>query len=326
MRVNALSRGVVIDALLEQLNEEYVFPDTARAMERAVRARERRGEYKDVTSARAFADSLTAHLRAVSRDRHLEVRYSAGRMPAARAGASTADIDMLMRMFGREVNFGFERVERLEGNVGYLELRTFGFDPEWVEDAAAAAFALLASTDALIIDVRRNGGGSPHTVALVSSYLLGDKPVHLSSLYWREGGRTERIYTHPNVAGRRYGPDKPVYILTGPGTFSGAEAFAYGLQSLKRAVIVGERSGGGAHPGVLRRLTDHFMVWVPSGRVINPVTGTNWERVGVRPDVIVPEAEAKHVAHALALHQLIVVAPRAQRDRLDALLQGFFTP
>jgi hypothetical protein len=326
MPLDALTRGAVIDALLDCLNAEYVFPDTARAMEQAIRAREIRGEYDALTGPRAFAESLTAHLRAVSLDHHLEVQYSAARLPEPRADGPPADMRALMFLIGQQVNFGFERVERLEGNVGYMDLRTFGFDPEWVEDAAAAAFALIANTDALIIDVRRNAGGSPYTMALVSSYLFGKDTVHLSSLLWREGARTERIYTRPVVRGRRYGPDKPVYVLTGPGTFSGAEAFAYTLQTLKRAVIVGETTVGGAHPAAIRRVTDHFAVWMPGGQVIDPVTGTNWERVGVRPNVAAAEVDAGRVAHALALYQLIVAGPRSERARLAALLEGFLVP
>lgn len=326
--VDSATRRTVIDAVVARLNEAYVFPDTARAMERAIRARQGRREYDRITSAREFAESLTAHLQAVSQDRHLRVRYNAEppRQLRAARGPGPED-DAEARAFGRRVNFGIERAERLAGNVGYLELRSFGFEPQWAEATVGAAMSLLANTDALIIDLRRNGGGSPFYVALVSSYLFGPDSVHLNSLYWRPGDRTDRFYTRVDVPGTRYGPDKPVYVLTSRRTFSGAEEFAYNLQALKRAIIVGDTTGGGAHPGGFRSVTEHFGVWVPSGRAINPITGTNWERVGVRPDVASPADSALRVAHVAALHRLRdLAADPAERARLDDALREVAGP
>ena len=315
--INATERRAVIDGLLDRLKQAYVFLDTAIAMERAIRARQRRGEYDRITSARAFADSLTSHLQAVSQDRHLRVRYSAEPLPmlSDHDGPDSAQRAQ-QRAFGRQVNFGFERVERLDGNVGYLELRSFGFDTADVSNVAAAAFTFLGNTDALIIDVRRNGGGSPFMVAQVSSYLFGPDSVHLNSLYWRPANRTDDFYTHRDVAGTRFGPDKPIYVLTSRRTFSGAEEFAYNLQALKRATIVGDTTGGGAHPGGMQRVADHFGVWVPTGRAINPITKTNWERVGVRPDVPVTSDQALKAAHLAALRTLRDRASDADRRRM----------
>lgn len=314
--IDAAERRVVIDGVIDRLKQAYVFPDTALAMERAIRARLRRGEYVRITSGRALAESLTAHLQAVSRDRHLRVRHRAEPFPmeANQDGPNPEERERA-RAFGRTVNFGFERVERLAGNVGYLEIRGFGFDTADVRDVAATAFTFIGNTDALIIDVRRNGGGSPHMVAQVSSYLFGPDSVHLNSLYWRPGNRTDAFYTRARVPGTRYGPDKPVYVLTSRNTFSGAEEFAYNLQALKRATIVGDTTGGGAHPGGIRRVTDHFAVWVPSGRAINPITKTNWERVGVRPDVAVASDLALRTAHLAALRGLREQATDAERQR-----------
>lgn len=317
--IDSATRRAVIDGIIARLNEAYVFPDTARAMERAIRARQGRHEYDNLTSARAFAESLTAHLQAVSQDRHLRVRYSAEALPEDRPDQEPGpEEDARARAFGRRVNYGIERAERLTGNVGYLEVRSFGFEPEWAEATVGAAMTLLANTDALIIDLRRNGGGSPAYVALVSSYLFGPDSVHLNSLYWRPEDRTDAFYTRVNVLGTRYGPDKPVYVLTSRRTFSGAEEFAYNLQSRKRAVIVGDTTGGGAHPGGFRRVTEHFGVWVPSGRAINPITGTNWERVGVRPDLAAPADSALRAAQVAALRDLLQdAADPADRERLE---------
>jgi len=314
--IAAAERRVVIDGAIDRLKQAYVFPDTALAMERAIRARQRRGEYDRITSGRELAESLTSHLQAVSRDRHVRVRYSAEPLPVL-SGPDQPDHARRdqQRAFGRQVNYGFERVERLAGNVGYLEIRSFGFDPEDIVDVAAAAFTFLGNTDALIIDVRRNGGGSPFMVAHVSSYLFGAEPVHLNSLYWRPGNRTDDFYTKRDIPGTRYGPDKPVYVLTSRNTFSGAEEFAYNLQARKRATIVGDTTGGGAHPGAMQRVTDHFGIFVPTGRAINPITKTNWERVGVRPEIAVASDQALRTAHLAALRRLRQQASDPERQQ-----------
>lgn len=308
--IDAATRRAVIDGLLSRLQASYVFPETAREMDAAVRERERRKEYERITSARTLADSLTAHLRAVSHDKHLSVVYSPRPIPVERPDEEPTP-EMLVRQAAmlRHINYGFEKVERLDGNVGYLELRGFApADAEGAEEVVATAMTFLARTDALIIDLRRNGGGDPGMVRLLSSYLFADEPVHLNSLYWRPDDRTEEFWTLREVRGTRYGADRPVYVLTSDRTFSGAEEFSYNLKSLKRGTIVGETTGGGAHPGGVQRVTEHFGVWVPSGRAINPITGTNWEGTGVEPDVKVDEAEALRVAHLAALRSVLARA------------------
>jgi C-terminal processing protease CtpA/Prc len=203
----------------------------------------------------------------------------------------------------RRRNSGFVKLERLPGNVGYLDLRGF-MDHESGAETVAAAMNFLANTDALILDLRKNGGGSPHMVQLICSYLFAaDKPVHLNSLYWREGDRTEEFWTLKDLSGHRY-LGKDVYVLTSRLTFSGAEECAYNLQTRKRATLVGETTGGGAHPGKGVLLGEHFRAFISTGRAINPVTKTNWEGTGVRPDVATDAERALDVAHELALKKL----------------------
>jgi C-terminal processing protease CtpA/Prc len=184
---------------------------------------------------------------------------------------------------------------------------------------------LLANTDALIFDLRRNGGGSPLTIGFISSYLF-DTPVHLNDFFVRETGRRQSFHTTETVEGRRYGQTRPVYILTSVRTFSAAEEFTYNLKNLKRATIVGETTGGGAHPGGVRRITDHFGIWLPNGRAINPITGTNWEGVGIAPDIAVDPAEALPAAHLDALKKIRAAATdpahRAELDRAIAAAGG----
>lgn len=313
--VDAATRRQVIEGLVERLAAGYLFPDTGDAFGRVILDRERRGQYDRISGARAFAESLTAHLQAVSKDPHLRVSYSEAPLPNEGTGAPSAvDAETFLHVYGLVTNYGFGRVRLLDGNVGYLELNTFVFEPEWVVEAAVEAFAELEHTDALIVDVRRNGGGSPQTVAFVSSYLFGAEPVHLGSIEWRGGAWVEDFHTRPDVPGRRYGPDKPVYVLTSRETFSAAEAFAYALQSCARAIIVGEPTGGGAHAATWEHITEHFGVFVPSGRAVNPITQTNWERVGVQPDIpLSPMVDALTVAHAEAVRTLAARGGRKAR-------------
>ena len=296
MTIDAATRRQVIDGVLSALDRAYVFPEKAAEMTRAMRARVQRGEYDTITSAIAFADSLTRHLQAVSHDLHLRVRYDdrAPQQGGRSAGPQRPPLE----------NFGIGAPERLAGNVAYLELRSFGYPADVVEDAVARALGGVADADALIIDVRRNGGGSPQMVALVSSYLFGPDSVHLNSLYFRPADRTDHFWTRSSVRGGRFGPAKPVYVLTSRRTFSAAEEFTYNLQSLKRATIVGDTTGGGAHPGGVERVHPNFGVFVPSGRAINPITRTNWEGTGVRPDMPVASDRAREAAHLAALRLL----------------------
>jgi C-terminal processing protease CtpA/Prc len=164
---------------------------------------------------------------------------------------------------------------------------------------------LLANTHALIIDLRQNHGGDPEMIALLSSYLFDQKPVHLNSLYWRDNDSSQQFWTLPYVPGKRFGKEKPVYVLTSGETFSGAEEFTYNLKNLKRATIIGESTGGGAHPGGVYRLGTHFEVFIPNGRAINPISGTNWEGTGVQPDITMPREEAFKAAYNMALKQVL---------------------
>jgi C-terminal processing protease CtpA/Prc len=219
-------------------------------------------------------------------------------------------------------NFGVERVQWLPGNIGYVDLRSFS-KTDWAASTLAAAMTVIAHTDALIIDLRHNGGGYPATVTLVESYLF-DKRTHVVDVFWRDGRRTEQFWTQDSVPGLRFGSTKPVWILTSKDTFSGAEQFAYDLKNLKRATLVGETTGGGANPGKFVALGAHFGLFVPTGRAISPITHGNWEGVGVEPDVQVEAGKALETARRLALTRLVAAAPDAQRrqslqDVLDTL-------
>src|SRR3954468_6832589 len=298
--LTAEQRRVVIDSITSALNRMYVFPDVATRMGADLRTRVKRGEFDAAADRSSFARVLTEDLQAISHDKHLRVR-----VPPANPGSGAAG------SFGGPSNI-FGRAERMAGEIAYVEILSFGAPPEAVSEETSRVMSAAADAKALIIDLRSNGGGSPFTVALVSSYLFGADSVHLNSLYFRPANRTDDFYTDPRVAGRKFGPDKPIYVLTSSRTFSGAEEFAYNLQTRKRATIVGETTGGGANPGRGFPLPYGLTVFVPTGRAINPITKTNWEGVGVKPDVAADASAALDVALRLARQGLAGSATRTQ--------------
>ncbi len=301
--IAAADHEQVIQKLAEALEKRYVFPGVGVKLAADLKQRLNSKEYEAVTSARQFADILTEQLQEISRDKHLRVRYSFDPIPE-RTGPSgpppPEEIERMRRQAGRS-NFGFQRVEILEGNVGYLDLRGF-MNAALGGETAVAAMNFLANSDALIVDLRSNGGGDPAMVALLSSFLF-DNVVHLNDLYFRPADSTHQWWTLPYVPGKRLA-GKPVYVLTSKRTFSAAEEFTYNLKNLKRATIVGETTGGGAHPGEGARLHPHFGAFISTGRAINPVSKTNWEGTGVEPDVKTGQEMALKKAHLLAVKEI----------------------
>jgi Peptidase family S41/N-terminal domain of Peptidase_S41 in eukaryotic IRBP len=317
------SRDVVVKALA-LLRENYVFPELAEQVATAVETRLAAGEYDNLDEI-TLTELLTSHLQEASGDKHLRVRLGGGpgpgpRDPARRAApvkGGRADREdgepvdrearrLKMRQMGRLDNFGIHRVERLDGNVGYLDLRRVPM-PENAGPAIAAAMELVAGTYALIIDLRRNGGGAPHGVVFWCSYLLPEEPTHLNDIFHADTGETRQFWSLPYLPGSRY-VDRPVYVLTSSRTFSGGEDFCYTLQALGRAELIGETTGGGAHPTRPFPISAAVHSGIPFARSINPVTGTNWQGTGVIPDTPVPADEAYRVAYGKALRHVVELA------------------
>jgi retinol-binding protein 3 len=300
VKLDAAARQGVIEGVAKNLKESYVYPDLAQKMEDAIRANQKRGEYDAITDPDAFAARLTNDLRGISRDKHLGVNYSPYKLPPEGNHPSPEEEAQFRKMLER-TNCAFEKIEILPRNVGYLKFNAFP-DPAICGPTAVAAMNFLAHVDAIIFDLRENGGGDPKMVAMMSSYLF-DKPTHLNDLYNRKEDFTTQYWTLPYVPGTTLA-DKPAFVLTSKSTFSGAEEFTYNLKNLKRATIVGETTGGGAHPVSGHRIDDHFMIGVPFARAVNPVSKTNWEGTGVEPDVSVKAAEALEKAEELAKSKL----------------------
>ena len=300
-KVDAATRARVIDGAILNLNEFYVSPETAKKMGEAVRTRQKKGEYDSVNDGDSFAKMLTDNFQEVSHDKHLHVNFSPARIPERPAGPPDAEAVARYRRDMERMNCGFDKVEILPGNVGYLKFDMFA-DPEICGPTAVAAMNFLANVDAIIFDLRENGGGDPKMIALVSTYLFSG-PTHLNDLWERKSDATSQYWTLPYVPGKLL-DQKPAYVLTSKQTFSGAEEFSYNLKNLKRATIVGETTGGGAHPVSGHRLDDRFMIGVPFAKAINPISKTNWEGTGVEPDVKVNAADALATAQKLVVEKL----------------------
>lgn len=301
----------LIERISTLLSERYVFPEVAQRIAAALRDAKRRGALISLSTPQAFADSIMTLLQGISHDKHLwiEVRPGEYPEPPERPDPQAAAARRRRLM---SANFGFPRVEILPGNVGYLQVRQF-VTPELASDAAAAAFQVLSTTDALVLDVRGSAGGSPDMVALIASYVFDLTPVHLFDIYRRPQERRDEYWTDRLTPRLRF-PHQPVYVLTNASLLSAGEGLAYTLKDLRRATVVGEKTSGGAHLGSFHRLSKDLVMFVAEARVTSPRSGQNWQGVGVVPDVEVPAAKALETAHLLALEELI------KRDTADVLL------
>ena len=298
--------------------EQYWLDDAARAtVVSKLKEAASRKAYDAIVDPEALCARITADVRAWSQDPHFAVFYSPTPVRQHDRDEATPAEQAEEQKRAAGDNYGFARVERLDGNVGYLDLRYFA-DTDGAA-TASAAMALLAHTDALIVDLRQNGGGGDNGVATVLwSHLLPGGATRLSELHWKPDGSVRSFSTLPSVPGGKY--LGPVYVLMSRETFSAAEGFSYTLQTRKRAVLVGEKTLGGVHPVKYRPLGTHVGVLIPAGRYVDALTGADWTG-GVKPDVSVPAAQALTRAHALALENLIAEEPRAPltAERKDAL-------
>jgi C-terminal processing protease CtpA/Prc len=292
-----------IDIVVDQMTRYYVFPDVAEQVCRLLRRRLADGAYRELADEEALADVVTADMQSANGDQHLFLQYSAQEIPDEQE--NTVDTGRLRAQQAALTGHGFAKVERLPGNVGMVDIRKF-YDPP-VAGAGAAAVAamnLVASADVLLIDLRRNRGGEPDMLTLLCSFLV-DERTQLSTLYFPADDRALQYWTAPFVPGPIFGGSKPIYVLTSSHTVSGGEGMSYDLQQGGRATLVGETTAGAANFHYPYRVSAHLLSGVPSGYPINPVSGTNWEGVGVQPDVPVPAGQAFETAYTLALEHVL---------------------
>lgn len=296
--LNEKEKNAIVSSIKTHLEESYIDLDLSKKMIIELDKNLKFNKYKKITSPDEFSKKLTEDLQSISKDLHLNVRYEPGRI-AQEKHAVSPEIQLEMEkktaLQMAEINYGFEEAKILEGNIGYLNLRQFA-DIKYAEETATAAMNFLSNTNAIIIDLRNNGGGVPSMMQLLSSYFFDKTPVLLSDFYERKTNTKTQLYSFENVNGKR-STNKPLYILTSKHTFSAAEAFTYTLKHLNKATVVGEITKGGANRTKRIHLNDEFTIAVPYLQSIHPVTKTNWEGKGVEPGIKTNEADAFVVAY-----------------------------
>lgn len=295
--MNSLDVERPILRLVDLVHSLYVFPDIAEHICHHIHTRLESGIYASARSSTELAQTLTSDLQSVNQDKHLEVEVN----PDLVETINSSQGSERPQDEPETEDCGFEIVDCLDGSIGYLKLTEFA-DTKYAGDIAVAAMQRLAGSKGLIIDLRQNGGGSPKMIQLITTYLFEHEPVHLNDFYMRSTDSLDQFWTLPYVPGKRLS-NAFVYILTSGQTFSAAEEFCYNLQNLKRATVIGEVTGGGAHPGDDHSLNDELCVFIPHGRAINPVSGTNWEGFGIQPDIEISSNDAFDVAYRMAQAQ-----------------------
>lgn len=320
----------LVSSINQQMEEQYISAEHARKMSALLNSRLQQGVYDRLTHPEALSEALTQDLRSINQDEHIRVTFDPTRIAAQRQKSNskhemTATAEDLRRL--QRKNYGFEQVTILPGNVGYINL-TGSHDPKYSADTAVAAMNTLANSDAIIFDLRQNGGGREQMFQLLASYLFDEEPVLLNNMYQRSQDQYFQTWTLPHVAGKRR-PDVDVYILTSDYTFSAAEAFSYSLKHLKRAILVGETTGGGAHAGSPGIVSERFTLWLPRFEIVHPVTGTDWEGTGVIPHIQVDPEQALDTAYRTALETLITKNPEEaaiNQWHLDSINARHHTP
>lgn len=319
-----LIKEVVLKAA-DLLKEFYVFPDVGEKMGESIKNKFENGKYDSYTDIKEFCKEVTVDLRDISRDLHIFLFFSPDEAleVTAQKGLLPDDekkkIVELTLLNNQRKNFGFQKVEVLEGNVGYLKMQYFPSIKDGAE-TCYGAMRFLSNSDAMIIDLRENGGGDD-LISLLSSYFFPPEKILLSGCFNRASNSIEYQWTMPDIPGKHL-PDMDLFILAGPKTFSAAEDFAYSLQQLKRVVVIGESTKGGAHPVDVFIVKGSILMQISIGYSINPITKTNWEGVGVQPDIKVSAEDALHTAYLLALTSL---AKKTKDDmvkqELDSLIE-----
>lgn len=294
--LNDEQKKETIDNISQLLIDRYVFPEVGKRCASHIKAKLEDGSFNKVSDKKEFANLLTEELQSVSKDKHMRVRIQRGVMNES--GSSNPYFEQYKNLKENdERNYAFRKVEILDGGIGYVDLRGFA-QSDKAYDVAVLAMKFISNSNAVIFDLRRNGGGSPEMIRFILSYFF-EKATHLNSLYWREGDRTVEYWTYEKVDGKKMS-HVPMFVLTSNYTFSGGEEFTYNIKTQKRGVIIGEVTGGGANPGGMFPAGNGLTVFVPTGKAINPITNTNWEGVGVKPDIETSADDALDKAIELA--------------------------
>ncbi|RSC93345.1 S41 family peptidase [Tenacibaculum singaporense] len=296
----------IVTTIQSHLKTTYVNLEKANKMIKVLNVNLKSKKYKAITNPTEFSKVLTKDLQTSSKDLHLKVNYKPKQVAENRQ-LSSEDIRLKKEQMKAkkmaEINFGFMETKILRGNIGYLNLCLFA-DTKYAEETATAAMNFLSNTNAVIIDLRNNKGGVPSMIQLLSSYFFKDNPVLLSNFYERKTNAETQLYTL-NINEESKMANKPLYILTSKKTFSAAEAFAYSLKYYNKAIVVGEVTKGGANRTKRITINNQFSISIPYIEAIHPVTKSNWEGVGVQPNIKTSKKDAFARAYLEALNNTI---------------------
>jgi tetratricopeptide (TPR) repeat protein len=312
--INNRQKSEVISLVKQKLIERYVDLNKAKKTSEIIIDNLKSGSYNSIENPNEFAKRLTNDVQLVSKDLHLKIRFEPKRITKLKQQVSKDDSIQLHRRRIKSMaktNFGFNEVKILKGNIGYLDIKYFA-DARYAKETLDASMLFLKNTNAIIIDLRENKGGVPSTLKLLASYFYEETPVLLSRFYNRSTDKTEEFWTAAAINGKRL-PKTKLYILTSKATFSAAEAFAYTLKHLKRATVVGEITKGGANRAKRITINNHFTISIPYIKAIHPITKTNWEGVGVIPDVQVSARDSFVTAYINAINTTINISEKKNR-------------
>jgi C-terminal processing protease CtpA/Prc len=274
-----INKQKIVDLLARLLEENYVFPIVGKELSLMLRQNYDRGLYLSEDLVEGFVEKLTQDIFALCKDKHFKIIFNDSIVPPEKRFKS--------------INYGFEKLVFITTKIAYIKLSRF-CSPSFASNVAHEILGQLKGIEHLIIDVRNNGGGHPDMVKLVTSYFFDNsESVLLNTIRWRGDSCLEEFWT--DNSSHCY-PDLSLYVLTDRGTLSAAEEFSYNLQCLERAVLIGEATGGAAHPCRLFGLTAELSVAIPIGEAINPITNKNWEQGGVIPDINTNSDNALKVA------------------------------
>jgi hypothetical protein len=306
----------VVGQVRALVETHYLYPDIAAAVSGVLA--EGLGEGRYPAEEPSLAAAVTADLQSVNADQHLRLVYHAKALPPRTPGDDTGEYAAMAR-WAEQACGGVACVRRLPGNVGYLELQPVLFPAALCGEIITAAMSLLATTGALIVDLRDCRGGEPAMAAFLISYLWDHEPAQLTGLREGRDSQLKQAWTLPHVPGRRFGKAKPVYALTSATTFSGGEQLSYDLQQLGRATIIGERTRGGAHAREGFPVHPHLEATISVAEAVNPKTGGNWEGTGVVPDIQATAGQARDTAYKLALQDVIAAGGATAAEARGAL-------
>jgi retinol-binding protein 3 len=293
-KISNIEKVEVLKKVCTLVKNEYVFAEVGNIAGKKIEENLKAGKYLLAKDVMQFSEMLTTDLQTITKDEHFRVVFSPEQVEMLKNEKETkndAEVDPRKLAEGKYYNFAFDELKILEGNIGYLNLTGF-FPLSMAKETITSAMNFLSNTDAVIIDLRNNRGGSLDMPPYLASYFLSDEKQTLLQFINRDNKEEDKTETTQQLEGKRlFG--KPLYILTSNKTFSAAEAFTYPLKNRNVAITVGEKTGGGANPIVPKVINENFVLGLPTYRPIDPITATNWEGTGIQPDIEVTADKAK---------------------------------